>query len=265
MGVIEFCIWKLQILSLEKYFDHHNSPMCGRTVDIRSLKLRPELAELVTDRMSVWPHPQALFSYARFLRFLQYAQRSLCRVCPGLLCQPHLLFLLPCILSGSHTELLIVVNTLFPSHSLKIFSHVACLTSHFHPLRFSSSTLSLYPLHTAVIIHISSCTVMGVYLAAFSPLLWACQRQIFYVFVCVSVCLYVRERESEKDWYLAEMLLVTPENNFSPWHPIYSPVSPCEDTFFPKNSNTWNINRAICYPSLSTMNHTEKYILVSKE
>lgn len=173
--------------------------MCGRTVDIRSLKLRPELAELVTDRMSVWPHPQALFSYARFLRFLQYAQRSLRRVCPGLLCQPHLLFLLPCILSGSHTELLIVVNTLFPSHSLKIFSHVACLTSHFHPLRFSSSTLSLYPLHTAVIIHISSCTVMGVYLAAFfSSSVSMSKTDILRVCLCLCVSVCKRERKWER-------------------------------------------------------------------
>lgn len=92
------CLVKATDLSLEKYFDSHNSPIHVKTVDTKNLKLRPQWTEL-------GPHAQA--SPPSHILFI--LQLSHFRSRTGLLCQPHL-FLLLCVLSGSHTEFLTVVS-----------------------------------------------------------------------------------------------------------------------------------------------------------
>lgn len=135
-------------------------------------------------------------------------------------------------------------NTLFSLHSQQSLSQLTCLVGHLYPLRFPSSVLSLYPLHTSVII----------------PFIKVHRNiRLFVWFFYSSMSISRREREIAR--YLTEVLLVTPKSNF---FFKYTLLYHCVKIyFFLKNSNTCNINRAICYPSLSTMNHTDNTEKVS--
>ena len=218
---------KFQILFLEKCFGSHNSLMAASIVN------KEPKAKNSVGRTSIWLQvylaPSRALPYAVFIQLPQHGTVSLFRACTGLLCHLHLLVLSLCILSESHIEQLRVaswwpVNTpfLFPEKPLISPDHYD-LTVHWDSAQKSpflgrpSCPLCchLCPLRclvpSACHCHNSIYQIAPWWMSASLLIPLFCEHFQGRVCVCVCVCVCV---EGKREWYLAEVLLVTLKGNF---------------------------------------------------